>query len=336
MGITAKELAGKLNLSEAAVSLALNHKNGVSSATRSRVMEAAREYGYDFSKRKAPVHTHRTRSVCMVVYKKTGAVVNDTPFFASVTEGVSIGCRKQNCDMVVRYIYEDEQIDAQVERLNSLQLDGIILLATEMDAAALQRFSIITCPIVLLDCYLDVLPYNCILINNIQGAYLATSYLISKRRAQPGYLRSAYRISNFDERADGFYRAIRAHGMSTSKSVVHRLTPSQEGAYADMKELIHAGETLAKSYFADNDLIAAGAIQAFKEAGYRIPEDIGVVGFDDMPFCEYFSPPLTTISVHKHYIGEVAAQRLVQILEDRDSVPIKVEINTTLKQRKSV
>ena len=233
MSITAKELAAKLDLSESAVSLALNHKRGVSSATRNRVMAAAKAYGYDFSQRKAAAHFNNG-TLSMVVYKKSGAVVSDTPFFSSVTEGVSVGCRKRNYDMTIRYIYEDEQVDTQIEMLRSLHLDGVILLGTEMDAASLRRFSGVTIPIVLLDCYMDTAPYDCVLINNIQGAYLATNYLISRRRTQPGYLRSSYPIANFDERADGFYKAIRANGMSTTKSIVHHLTPSQEGAYADI------------------------------------------------------------------------------------------------------
>lgn len=335
MSITAKELAAKLNLSESAVSIALNHKPGVSSATRARVLEAARIYGYDFSKRKSVTH-YNNGTVCMVMYRKSGAVVTDTPFFSAITEGAIIGCRKRGYDMNIRYIYEDEQVDEQLTLLKMQQLDGVLLLGTEMDAASLKHFSTFSTPIVVVDCYLDTAPYDCVLINNIQGAFLATTHLISKCHAQPGYLCSSYSISNFNERADGFYKAIRAKGMSTSNSIVHHLAPSQDGAYADMKALIQSGEQLARCYFADNDLIAAGAITALKEAGYRIPEDIGIVGFDDMPFCEYFTPPLTTVSVPKHYIGESAAQRLIQIIEEGCSVPVKIEISTELKKRGSV
>ncbi len=103
------------------------------------------------------------------------------------------------------------------------------------------------------------------MINNIQGAYQAVSYLIRKYRKQPGYLRSSYPINNFQERADGFYKAVRASGMSASKSLVHRLTPSMDGAYSDMLSLLDAGEEPARCYFADNDLIACGALKAFRK-----------------------------------------------------------------------
>ena len=123
--------------------------------------------------------------------------------------------------------------------------------------------------------------------------------------------------------------------MSTSHSLVHRLTPSQEGSYEDMKELLRT-EKPAGCYFADNDLIAIGAIQALKEAGYRIPEDVSVVGFDDIPFAEHVSPPLTTVEVPKTYLGEVAVERVVQMIDGRCMQPMKVEVSTRLIRRKSV
>ena len=188
----------------------------------------------------------------------------------------------------------------------------------------------------LLDAFFDSQSYDSILINNVQGAYHATNFLISQCRCQPGYLHSSFPISNFEERANGFYNSIRYNGMSASKSIVHKLTPSQEGAYSDMKAIIESGEELATAYFADNDLIAVGAMRALISAGYRIPEDISIVGFDDLPLCEYVTPPLTTIHVPKQYMGEKAAERLLELINTKDHYPIKIEINTQLKERSSV
>ena len=335
MSITAKELAAKLSLSESAISLALNDKPGVSRATRRRVLEAAKQYGYDFS-RKAVATSGKKGTICFVIYKKSGAVVGDTPFFSALTDGINLGCRRQHYDCVVRYLYEDDDLADQIYTLGSSQFSGIILLATEIEENSLKNFAQLNPPIVVLDAYFEKLDFNFVLINNIQGAFMATEYLIKKRRAQPGYLRSDYWISNFDARADGFYKAIRAAGMSTAKSQVLRLTPSQEGAYEDMKRLLESGETPVESYFADNDLIAFGAMMALKEAGYRIPEDVSVVGFDDMPACEYMTPPLSTIMVPKLFMGETAAMRVIQMIEGSSPQPLKIEVATKLVKRKSV
>ena len=110
----------------------------------------------------------------------------------------------------------------------------------------------------------------------------------------------------------------------------------RSGAYADMKALLESGEKPADCYFADNDLIAIGAMQALKEAGYRIPEDIALVGFDDIPAAEYVNPPLTTVMVPKTFLGETAATRLIQRMEGKNTQPLKIEVATRLVLRKSV
>lgn len=335
MAITAKALAALLGISESAVSLALNNKPGVSRETRKRVIDTAKEHGYDFSKKNYS-DSQKKGTVCFAVYKKSGAVVDDTPFFAAVTDGVSTACRRKSYDCVIRYFYEDDDLDDQIYSLGRARFSGIIVLATEMEEATLRRFDRLETPLVFLDAYFEKPQYNFVLINNVQGAFTAAQYLIRKRRAQPGYLRSAYSISNFEQRADGFYKAIRAAGMSTAKSPVLRLTPSQEGAYEDMKGLLAAGEKPASCYFADNDLIAIGAMKALKEAGFRIPEDVAVVGFDDLPACEYISPALTTVLVPKTFLGGTATERVIRLIEEKDQQPLKIEVFTQLIKRKSV
>ncbi len=338
MAITAKELAKLLNLSEAAISMALNNKPGVSTKTRKKVMEAAKQQGYDFSRinEDNATTTPTNGTVYFINYRKHGAVVSDTPFFSQLSEGIDWGCKKARYYLNVYYLYEGDDIDSHLSQILSQGCKGIILLGTEMKEEDFRPFSKLNIPLVLLDNYFETITKDCVLINNVQGSYQATAYLISKCKAQPGYLHSAYPINNFNERADGFYKAVRANGMSTSKSIVHLLSPSVEGAYADMLALIDQKEETARCYFADNDLIAAGAMKAFRERGFRIPEDIAVIGFDNMPVCTYVEPPLTSINVPKQYMGEMAVQRLVSILGSKEYTPVKIEILTNLVKRKSV
>ena len=333
--ITAKELAARLHLSESAVSLALNNKPGVSRETRKRVIEEARARGYDFS-RKAIATERKKGAICFAMYRKSGAVVADTPFFSELIDGISVSCRREGYECMFRYLYADEDLREEIFDIREGGFAGVIVLATEMEEQTLSLFDTLELPLVFLDAYFERPEYNFILINNSQGAYQAAKYLIRKCRTQPGYLRSSYWISNFDARADGFYKAIREAGMSTSNSPVLRLAPSQEGAYADMRDILQSGVVPAKCYFADNDVIAIGAMQALKEAGYRIPEDVSVVGFDDISSSEYVSPPLTTIQVPKHALGQTAVARVIQIIEGRNIQPLKIEVFTRLLRRKSV
>ena len=331
--MTAKELAKKLGLSAAAVSMALNNRPGVSAETRKKVLAAAKQYGLDvlhFADKQSD-----DRTICFILYRRQGAVVGDTPFFSQLTEGIESECQKSGCKLHISYMQKEDEIKRQLADILHLGCSGIILLGTEMTREDYIPFSDLNVPLVLLDVYFDKVGHDCILINNVQGAFLATDYLITRTKKQPGYLHSAYSIANFEERADGFYKAIRHHGMSTSKSIVHRLTPNVEGAYADMLELLESGEELAPCYFADNDWIAIGAMRAFLEKGKKIPDDISIIGFDDIPFASYINPPLTTVHVPKKYMGEMATRRLINIIQTPGQFIVKIEIETQLVPRSS-
>ena len=103
-----------------------------------------------------------------------------------------------------------------------------------------------------------------------------------------------------------------------------------------MLEIIKNKETLASCYFADNDLIAIGAMKALKQCGYKIPKDISIIGFDNMPFSSIIEPMLTTVHVPKQYMGEIAVQRLVERLKNSGLPPLKIQISTTLVKRQTV
>ncbi len=334
MSITARELAEKMGISAAAVSMALNDKPGVSAATRKKIKREAEKYGYDFSKIKQSAI--KNGNIHFIIYKKNGVVVADTPFYSELSEGISDECKKQGYKLKIQYFYESDFTKHDLESIQFSDCIGIILLGTELNAADVLPFLRLPIPIIVLDSYFENIDCDFATINNVQGAYRATTHLIRKVKSQPGYLMSSYKIQNFRERADGFYKAIRENGMSRSQSIVHELSPSMNGAYADMCEIITRKDPLARCYYADNDLIAAGAIKAIKEYGYRIPDDIAVVGFDDLPVCQILEPSLTTIKVPKNVLGAEAVKRLIGRIQDPSLSHIRIQVSTTLIDRYSV
>lgn len=334
MSISAKELAQKLNISAATVSMVLNRKPGISEKTRNTVIDAAKEYGYDFSKKWDL--SEEKGNIQYVIYKKHGTVVGDTPFFSQVTEGIEQACKADGYELQINYFYENQDINAQIQALSEKNCQGILLLGTELDMDYFPPFSRLKVPMVILDTYFEELNCDSVLINNVQGAYRATNYLIEKGMTEVGYLRSSYPIGNFAERADGYYKALRHHHLPTSHPFVHDLTPSMEGAYLDMIHILREKPVMAQAYFADNDLIAAGAMRALKEFGFRIPEDISIIGFDDMPICDFLDPPLTTMEVPKKRLGELAMKQLVQKISKEPKLTVKIEVSVKLHERKSV
>lgn len=334
MGISAKELANIIQVSPATISMVFNNKPGISEATKEMVFQAALKYGY--SAKKMSGNRASQGVIHLVNYRKHGKIASNTAFFSQLTEGISKECSLHNHALHVSYFYESQDTEAQIAALKEVDCIGILLLATEMDEADFHYFDSFSIPIVVLDCYYDDLDYDCVVINNIQGAFHATGYLLHCGHKSVGYLHSNIDISNFCERADGYYKALRANGYSSAQAIVHRLSPTSAEGYEDMSRILSTREQLADAYFADNDIIAAAAMRAFQEHGYKIPEDISIIGFDDMPLCDMMSPPLSTMKVRKRELGATAVHRLMERILHPDLARLKMCMSTQLISRDSV
>lgn len=334
MSISAKELAQKLNVSPATISMVLNHKPGISEETRDRVLSAAKKYGYDLSKYSYSLA--ETKNICFIIYKKNGQVVSDTPFFSDLTEGISNTCQTNSLSLNILYIYGNQPVEPQLKELYDKEYHGLLLLATEMEQQDFLPFLDLPCPLVALDCYYEDMSFDTVLINNVQGSYMATSHLIQRGFTRIGYLKSSFQIANFAERADGYFKALRSSNIKKNMDYVLELSPSMETAYLDMKTLLATGIPLADAYFADNDLIAAGAMRALTEAGIKIPGDVSIVGFDDIPMCNFLSPTLSTMRVEKQNFGMLAVNQLLSRIQSPSQSLVKLALSTRLVSRESV
>ncbi len=334
MSISAKELANILGVSPATISMVFNNKPGISTATKEMVYQAAAEYGYSYKK------TKKSETPACVIqfatYKKHELIITNTPFFSELTEGITQECFLQNCMLNVSYIHESDNIQEQMQALRKTDCIGLLLLATEMSPEDFAWFKDFPVPVVVLDCYYDGIGFDCVLINNVQGAFEATDYLAKCGHTNIGYLHSSVTCGNFLERADGFYKALRANNLSSSASPVHLLSPTSQGGYQDMMRILEEKPPLAEAYFADNDIIAASAMKAFIEHGYRIPEDISIIGFDDMPLCDMMTPSLSTMNVAKKDLGAAAVKQLLNRTRETYRTQLKMSMATTLVKRESV
>lgn len=335
MGITAKELAKKLNLSATAVSMALNNKPGVSTQTRALVLSEAEKSGYDFTK--LSMKNNKEGEIYCIIYRAHNAILNYAPIFSELTDGIEQECRQNGYQLKTLQIYEKtDDLQKFIEELRISGCVGIILLGTEITPAVCRNFLQLSVPVILLDSYFDSVDCSSVLINNAQGAYLATNYLIDRTGKQPGHLCSSYKIENFTGRKSGFRQAVREHGMSVSKSVTHELSPSIEGAFSDMLEIIDSGDDLAEAYFADNDLIGIGVIKALKLRGYKIPDDIAIIGFDNISESRVIDPSLTTVDIPRKFMGQTVAAQLIRQLNIPVPYTVKIEVSTSVVKRLSV
>jgi len=333
MGIKVKDLAEMLGVSPATVSLALNNKAGISQATRQRIFDKLTELGY--SDRIPLPMAANPLNIRLVIYKKHGIVVADTHFFSQVIEGINIEARRHGYNLLITYVSGKDSKEEQQRLAGLAPCDGIILLATEMEEGDLSPYLSLDIPLVLLDSYFEQANADCIVINNVQGASEAIRHLTALGHRRIGYLHSSIHINNFGERREGVERMLHSRGLELPGEMIFLLEPSIEGAREGMLEYLSRPVRLPTAFFADNDLIAIGAAQAMREAGIQIPEDVSLIGFDDMPIAEIMDTPLSTVYVPKQRLGMLAVQRLIHRINGETEEYVKIEVKTRLTARRS-
>ena len=336
MKVTARDVAREAHVSPATVSLVFRGKPGVSRATRDHVLAVAKELGFEYV---AGPSERSTNTILLVVFKRTGQVVAETPFFEVLIGGVvDAAARHGYPGTPVSYFYGRESASEQLKTLRSIRCSGLILVATEALATDVSQFEHLGVPMVLLDSWFPTKNLDSVVIDNLRGAYDAVRYLVARGHEDIGYLHCGVPIRNFLERQSGFVSAMREVAPRTEQAPpTVRVGSTIDEAYEDMKAYLQTGPHLSTAYFADNDIVAVGCMRALRERGVRVPEDVSIIGFDDMLLEEDISPTLTTMAVPKRPMGELAVSRLNDLIKGETSGEIvRVSVQTEIVERATV
>ncbi len=336
MGIKVKDLAKILNLSASTVSLVLNNRPGISETTRGRVLQAVKDLGYE---ELLTVEREDKKRFLFVVYRKYGTAPEVSPYFSplfsEIMEGVESQIKARGYNLMVSYIDEKSE-GTEIEKIRNENVEGILILATDMREDQITAFENINVPVVILDNYMEHKEFNCITINNEKGVYEAVKHLADMGHKRIGYLHVMNNAWNFSERYFGYLRAAGICGLYIERENIFEITSyGSDLVYRELKDMLKEKENLPTAFFADNDIVAICALRAFKELGYKIPEDISIIGFDNMALSEMSDPPLTTVQVPKHRIGVIAANTIIDMNKDEPGI-MKIEAGTSLIIRKSV
>ncbi len=329
--MTIKEIAKLAGVSPAAVSMVLNNRPGISDARRQEILALLQQYNYGAPKAgltAAPKH------LLFLKYIKSGfIVVENTGFVASILDSIEAECRSRG--YLLRIEVSRENLEGSLAAIDFADLSGIFVLGTELDRDLYPLLDRIPVPYVVLDNRMGHSPCNAIAIDNYETVREAAAFLRGLGYSRIGYLRSSIPIRNFDDRADGLRRSCGELGLSLREEDIFPLRPYMLGAYEDMKEFLEEGRALPPCVFADNDTIALGAMKALLEKKIRIPEDISVIGFDDIVYSAVSSPALTTMRIPTALIGRMAVRTLESAMADSELKGCKVLIGGTLVERAS-
>lgn len=329
-----QDIAKLAGVSPGTVSNALNDRKGVGKNTKVKIVKIAKELGYFHGHKK-----NEERVIRLIIFKKHGYVVSDTQFFTSLIDACENQCRQSGYELLISQVIHGEHDKVDILKIiNQTKIDGILLLATEMDTEDFENFKDIDIPIVVLDSYFENKNYDYIIINNISGSYRATKYFINNGHKRIGILGSSIDINNFQYRYKGVQKALNESNIIFREEDKILLEPTLDGAYRDMREYLKQNKEkiLPTALFALNDIIALGAIKAIQEQGIDVPRDVSVIGFDDIPFSSVISPNMTTIKVHTNEMASLAVKRLIDKIHEEDQMLLKIEIDTKLIERNSV
>lgn len=300
-----KDVALHAGVSVTTVSHVVNGTRFVSETARQRVEEAVRELGYVPSAVARSLKHNTTRTFGMVIPN------NSNPYFAEIIRGVEDRCFAAGYNVILCNSNDDPERQAGYLRvLTEKRIDGLVLVVTGSDAVARATLGGIAMPLVLLDREVSGVSGDLVEVNHVLGSQMATRHLLELGHPRVACISGPPGLSPSSQRRAGWKDALEQAGVERKESDLARGDFTARGGYLAMQALLKR-RPRPTAVFACNDLMAFGALTAAREAGIAVPQQLSIVGFDDIDLAAFSAPPLTTVAQPKKQIGTVAADLLL-------------------------
>lgn len=317
---TMKDVAQAAGVSVTTVSHVINETRYVSAELRERVLKAMEELNY---------HPNTlARSLRQGISHTIGLIVpdNSNPFFADVarvveSRGFEAGYSTILCN-------SDGQLEKELTYVNVLlakQVDGVIFIGASSQSEHIALLTEERVPIVIADRQMPGAEADVVLVDNYRGGYLATEYLISLGHCRIGCITGPSDTAPSADRVRGYRSALTAAGLPIDEDLIIRGDFRYASGASGARELLDLKEP-PTAIFACNDVMAMAAMAAIREKGLAIPDDISIIGFDDIPQASFTSPPLTTVAQPIQDIGRIAADLLIERISGSTSRPSQMII----------
>ena len=327
--ISIKDIANRAGVSQSTVSKALNNRPDVSENTKKRVLEIVKRLNYTphaFGK----ALKKKTSENVGVIFCRYVRSLSGNPFYSRVLEGIETELAVNNYNLILQIITESNK-DELPKMLREQQVDGLILVGTFKDGY-LNRILDSGINIVMIDPHKIIKDCCKILIDNEHGAFQAIKYLIDRGHRRIGFISGDLSRLSFQQRYDGYKKALKLNTISLDKNIVH--TGGLENGYEQVKYLIE--EHNVRCIFSANDLNAIYGYKAINELNLKVPDDVSIVGFDDIDMARMSSPPLTTVRVYKEELGSIAVRILLKLVQGEAENNTTTIVPTRFVERESV
>ncbi|AJG98589.1 MULTISPECIES: LacI family DNA-binding transcriptional regulator [Clostridium] len=329
MSVTIKDIAKLANVSHTTVSRALNNSPYINEETKVKIIALAKELNY--------VPNYSAKSLVLlksyvigVFFSSISEGTSDT-FFHEIIRGVNNVIDKEY-NLVVRGI-DDYQYSHLIDNRN---FDGIIVVSqSKNDDEFIQTILEKNIPTVVINRYIENEGLVNIMSDDTKGVYDAVTYFIENDHRKIALLQGNKEFESTVYRKRGYIRALEDNNIPINEEYILSGRYDLKSGYENMKKLLKL-ENVPTAVFCANDDIGVGAMKAIFEAGLKVPEDISIIGFDDSNFCNYVTPPLTSVRKDSLAMSEYGGRNLLNLIKNKEVDKEKVYIQSQLVVRKSV
>lgn len=328
--VTAMDVARASGFSLATVSRVLNGYEFVKESTRTRVMETVEKLGY--------VANWQARSLASGSSQIIGLLVPnlDMGYVGTIVQAIDRELERSNYDLILYTSHRRPDKESfYVNAIASGMTEGLLLVAPQGPADYLDALQKQNFPYVLID-QVDITENgNFVEASNWQGAYDATSYLLELGHTRIAFIKGAVTVRSALDRLEGYKAALANYEIPAREDLIIPGNYQQQTGYESTKKLLQNRHSVPTAIFASNDLSAFGAMDAARECGFKIPDDISIIGFDDIPQAALVYPKLTTVQQPLDQMGQVAVKMLIELIENPDHPSQSMRLPTQLVIRDS-
>lgn len=325
-----RDIAKYAGVSISTVSRVLTNAGGISESVAQRVLAAAAELGYEVADEGKP---GQLRNVVLLTNLSLSPILD--PFHADVFSGVEWACNEQGIHFsYASFTNGGANSEKTLSRLQQNPVDGILLLSLD-DPALLEQVHALNIPTVMINVDMPDMLEDMFLPDNYQGARLAMRHLLDHGHTRILHITQSRRRT-IQRRTEAYRDMLQEAGIAFDPDLLVEVEINAEQTYRMMTERLAQRGVDYTAVFCANDLSAMGFMRAAQEYGLNIPNDVSVIGFDDISSVAFLSPPLTTIRIEARQLASLAVRRLMDRVADPDLVPIQVLLRCELIERQTV
>jgi len=330
MGVTIRDVAKAAGVSATTVSRVFNHSELVTDRTQARVRAVAKRMGYLPNATAQSLSHGRTQVIGVILPAPHGE------FFSEIIRGIDEVTQAADHFLLISSSHYSLSDNKAALRALRGRVDGLLVMTTHVDAQQeLLGGLAIDVPVVFINSPVGNASCNAFEIQNRGGAYAATAHLIERGHRRIGIILGPPDSHDVRERVAGYRAALTEAGRDPDAQPVIAGDFTQASGFAAGREILSL-DPVPDAFFACNDYMAIGAMAALQKAGVRIPDDMGIAGFDDIPSAQYNTPALTTVRVPVYDLGRRSAERLIALLQtDSSSEPARCMLPSRLVVRSS-